>query len=524
VTINFTQFFDRFREICDTLIGIHTAQGTTIPALIDLLLAEYDTGTLEGNPITNGVVTAGRQNERQTQLASTLFQLANATLLEAVKADMPSAAISSTAAVTELIRQMRVGAETVKRNVVGGTPTPPDTSAPTLIVSTVDTQGRALEQIIAETLVGTGLVNGINLNLAGAISTASVQEHDWPTGSAISRNLAAVRPANGLVANPSFDNEDDRTNTPDDWIIHVGTVTTTVGVTDPEKQTVAISGTPTTGHYTLSWTLLDGSVVTTKPLVFNAAGADVQAALAALEDLSDVAVTTTGTSPNFTHTVTFNAVRPGGDQNPLTSANNFDTGTITIAEIQVGGQGATWKAMDLIGNGAQLHTIRQRVNLRANTQYALSVQFKKLTGTTGVIEVELVDGLNAVISDEAATNNRLTTNLTAISDTAFAAKTAFFRTPNFLPTITYLQFRASTAISNTGHLYVDDLILTPAVQLYRGGPYAALFENIRDLTVEDRYTLAMTNDRAGKLQSWFGRIFDRAVLPSAVSGSETIAD
>jgi len=281
VTINFTQFFDRFREICDTLIGIHTAQGTTIPALIDLLLAEYDTGTLEGNPITNGVVTAGRQNERQTQLASTLFQLANATLLEAVKADMPSAAISSTAAVTELIRQMRVGAETVKRNVVGGTPTPPDTSAPTLIVSTVDTQGRALEQIIAETLVGTGLVNGINLNLAGAISTASVQEHDWPTGSAISRNLAAVRPANGLVANPSFDNEDDRTNTPDDWIIHVGTVTTTVGVTDPEKQTVAISGTPTTGHYTLSWTLLDGSVVTTKPLVFNAAGADVQAALAA---------------------------------------------------------------------------------------------------------------------------------------------------------------------------------------------------------------------------------------------------
>jgi hypothetical protein len=66
------------------------------------------------------------------------------------------------------------------------------------------------------------------------------------------------------------------------------------------RQTVAISGTPTGGHYHL---IHNGN--TTGDIAFDASAATVETALRLLPTLAAVTVTATGVSPNFTHTVLF---------------------------------------------------------------------------------------------------------------------------------------------------------------------------------------------------------------------------
>jgi len=73
-------------------------------------------------------------------------------------------------------------------------------------------------------------------------------------------------------------------------------------------QRVGISGSPTAGSYTISWVNASSVTLTTAPIAWNAAQADVQSALRALAGLGSVTVFTTGTTPNFTHTITFSGV------------------------------------------------------------------------------------------------------------------------------------------------------------------------------------------------------------------------
>lgn len=120
---------------------------------------------------------------------------------------------------------------------------------------------------------------------------------------------------------------------------------TTVSVTTTEIQTVVISGTPTGGTYTLSFN--DGlTTYTTSALVFNASGAAVQAALRLLPGLQKVTVVTTGSTPNFTHTVTMTAAPSVlGTTSPPTMGHTDNTtgGTHAIANATtVAGVGDQW--------------------------------------------------------------------------------------------------------------------------------------------------------------------------------------
>lgn len=92
-----------------------------------------------------------------------------------------------------------------------------------------------------------------------------------------------------------------------------------------EQQTVEISGTPTGGSYTLSWTRPDGKSYTTTALAYNASGAAVQAALRAIPGLGRVTVSTAGSTPDFTHTITFVGV--SGNPAELTSTNSLTGGS-----------------------------------------------------------------------------------------------------------------------------------------------------------------------------------------------------
>lgn len=87
-----------------------------------------------------------------------------------------------------------------------------------------------------------------------------------------------------------------------------------------EVQTVAISGTPTGGTYTLTWAGPHGTV-TTAAIAWDAASTVVQAALRLLAGLESVVIVQSGTTPNFTHTITFHGTY--GNIAQLTSTSSL---------------------------------------------------------------------------------------------------------------------------------------------------------------------------------------------------------
>src|SRR6185295_15946361 len=90
--------------------------------------------------------------------------------------------------------------------------------------------------------------------------------------------------------------------------------------------------------------------------------------------LSQVTVTSTGTTPLFTHTITFVGV--AGNLSQITVVNNLTTGgTYTPGTTTNGSANAMiGRALELVGNGSTLPTLyRKLTGLKQLTQYALNV-------------------------------------------------------------------------------------------------------------------------------------------------------
>jgi hypothetical protein len=106
-------------------------------------------------------------------------------------------------------------------------------------------------------------------------------------------------------------------NNDNEFLIGLATVENIV-----EEQTIVLAG-PSNNSYSLRWNNL-----VTAPIAWNATAATVQAALRTLEGLSEVVVTSTGASPNFTHTVEFWGVESNVVE--MTVETNTTGGSITI--------------------------------------------------------------------------------------------------------------------------------------------------------------------------------------------------
>jgi hypothetical protein len=324
-----------------------------------------------------------------------------------------------------------------------------------------------------------------------------------------------------LIANGTLDDQDElATQSPASWTVVTGTPGTTILTTDFETQTITIAGTPTSGFYYLRVTDVAGNIQNTGYLSFNASGADVQTAISSLTGFSEVEVTTTGTSPNFVHSIKFVGVV--GDVPNLVPISFLNTGTITQGNgAAVDTSGLRYKTMVWVGNGSQLTTIEQQIFPASLTQYGFCIRMKKQSGATGVIEFRLIDGAGNVINDDAGTANSLSVNLSVVSASTWSPHVAFFRLPTNLPTFVRFQVRLTTAINNTFKLYLDDMTMAPVTALGTTGMSVIAFPGIVASSTSDAYTLSTANNFAGRIQTVFSRFFGRQ-LPSATS--PTIAD
>jgi hypothetical protein len=479
-----------------------------------------------------------RQNSLSASMQSSRV-VAQQLVIETVADDVALSRKTLEVALAELIRQMITASDTVDESTTSASVgSISGSSNPNVVACMIDERGKSLQYCLDEAIrvecTASSSLAATSFALTGEIAVTDQLSQAWPGGSGINRTIIASTPATSLLLNSGFDDEDDLANAPDDWYISVGTVGTTIKMTDYEVQTIAISGSPSSGVYRISWANAAGKVQVTETLAYNADGTAVQDALNLLVGLETVTVTTTGTTPNFTHTITFTGI--AGNVAQFTIVGNTTGGTITPGTTTTGSTNAfSGKAVELDSDGSQLTTLNQAVTLSPLTRYAFSIRMlADVVPAAGVITFDLVDGIGgSVVADESSTNISSTVTCSGLT-TSFAARSFSFTTPQTLPPITYFRIRISTAVSAGTSIYIDHACLTAMTELYAGGPCVAIFngnilpEAKNGTSDGDYLTLTIANDYAGEFQSYFERNFQMAAkrlrLPSNSGGTETLAD
>lgn len=253
-------------------------------------------------------------------------------LTQLVADDTAAPNLNFQGAVAELIAQMQDQSETVQANAVSYSKSGTTEGDAVLIVSLKRGDGLKQEHCYAETIsLEATDDSGRTVTVTGEASVDLLSPF-WPLGSGATGSLTAATPDVGRVPDGGFeDASTNDANIPKNWILTTGTPGVTIGLTTNEEQSVTISGTPTSGYYLLQYTNADGKIQTTDQILYNAAGTVVQTALRKLTGLSKVTVTTTGTTPNFTHTVKFVGV--GGNVAALSAISQMSGGS-PVNEVQ----------------------------------------------------------------------------------------------------------------------------------------------------------------------------------------------
>ncbi len=539
MTINFTTLFTQLGKGIYAQKTALTAAGTTIPPEVEDYLDQIGSVALDLKPaLTLGQSAYESWKGAQAALVDGLRSSMETLVVETVAADAALARKDAVNALAELIRQMVANSESVDASSVAASASSVTGNGDGVLVASIKrADGLDAQNAIAETIKITCTSDGspetAGFSVLGEPAVDPLNE-SWPQGSGASGGLTAVDAANSLIANGDFEDEDDRANAPDGWIVGVGTIGTTIKLTDPEIQTIAISGPPTAGTYVINLTNAAGKVQSTAPLAYNASASAVESAIVALIGFEGVTVTSTGTSPNFTHTITYGGL--AGNLSACTVTNGTTGGSFSINTTQSGTNNAyVGKALEFDSDGSQLTAIYAPLSLLPLRQYAFcSRMLADVVPAAGVITIDLVDGIGgSVIADAQSTNNSFTVDCTALT-TSFAAKTGVFRTPRVLPSIVFLRIRITTAVSSGTSIFIDHAALAEMREIYRGGPSAAIFSGKTPFTkgttqqAGDYFTITVTNNRAGEFMEWFDRNFEMRqkglILPSDSGGSETQAD
>jgi hypothetical protein len=369
-------------------------------------------------------------------------------------------------------------------------------------------QENALAEVIA-----------VSITAAGSLPTlkfisdpkADLLSEQWPKGSGVASQLTATQASASELSNGDL--QDAATaNIPDEWIVGVGVVGTDWVLTAPEQQTVTIASSPTAGGYWLKWVNPDGIERATPKLAFNASASAVQIALRTIAGLELVTVTSTGTTPNFVHTVVFTGV--AGNINQLTALNALDVGTITPATTVAGSDNCyIGVGLLLVGDAATLATYYHALSLTPDTVYFIQWRHKKTaTPAAGIVRIALVNEIaGTVLNDSAGTANSVSYDLTAGTvTTSFASAFLAVRVAPTASQPVYLEIKATTAISAGTAYCIDEIQIRQATQLYAGGIFVSAFAGKTPPSTADTWTLTVANNRASKWQEWMNRLCNMA--------------
>lgn len=527
MTIDFTTLFTRvgkaIKAADDLTASVNTELLSDIRALEDQLDTEdHDfrqavIGTLESS-ISSALTTIG--GVLSTLVAAPISNL----IVQTVFADNSSISKTIDASLAELIQQMTDNGESLEESTIGysiaygrgigsssGT-SGDNTGNGVFAFCTQRGDGRINEFILGETIRAKCTSASITGSASWSITcepSKTLLDPTWPGGSGATASVSTWTAAsNNQITTGDMETESTiADDLPYGWVVEVGVLGTTIKMTPVEIQTVTI-GTPTAGHYTLTFTDKYGRSHTTVPLAYNASASSVQAALRTLPFLDSVVVTSTGTSPNVTHSVSFVGV-PSPAELTYTSNLTGGTPTITITTPTPGSpyvvRGA--RCLEIVGNGSELTSLLVPVSLSTKTCYAFNLwACVDVTPAAGVMQIDLVDSdTGENVEDDQGASNSFTVDLTGL-DTTHVACSGFFHTPTTLPRAVYLRISLTTALSAGTSLFLDEICMAAATRLYVGGPYVASFCGSLEFALEDYAEIAVTNDRAGLMHEWLNRL------------------
>ncbi len=496
MAINITNYAAKLDEVFQVSASAKTF-AESIDTDLDLLVNEFTTESVEVRAAIKNVLQAknsiyGSLGTLISALARVVEELTVATVTE----DDPNVAINTESCLEELIRQFEAQSVFLEQNTVSvSTSAGTNVGNGNVVAICKNKFGQTEQLALAET---------IEVEFLGASTSRQYGERDasttsplWPAGSGTSTNMSRRQ---NLITNGNFATSDSvNSAAPANWLIS-GTPGTRIVHTPTETQTVEISGTPTTGTYTLL-IVIGGKTYQTSYLAYSATASEVQSAIQGLPGLEQASVTSTGTTPNFTHTITLTGTKNPGQ---FTSIENFDSGSIAHATL-VAGSAETAKgarAIQFTGDNSEQTAIYQQVSLQANTIYSVSALAKRSGTGAGSIAIDLVDSIGGtILADDASTNNQIATTVSTISNSAYSAIGGFFITPKSLPSTIYLRVWQSTALAASQSVYVDNIYLSEAQQAYSRGPFIEAISGSVDFAVDDTFTVTVANNYAGSMQT-----------------------
>lgn len=538
--VNGDGLFDILGKIAHAIDTLNTTTRTTVPTEVTDAIAQYKKKTAFTTAMDSflSAIASGQVGWQSSSnsLTSPLVQFAQQYLIEIVKADASQPSYTLEAALEYLIADIISQAYHVDQNALsltlaaGGSNSTNDlTIVYTHIrgraenISSGDPQQNMIPEVIDIDITASD-PNDVNptVRFQSDVSTPLLA-HDWPKGSGVSRSISATHPSSSILDNGDFQDQT-TANIPDEWVPVVGTAGTAWTCTAPEQQTVTIAGTPTSGDYFLRWVAPSGLDRVTDRLAYNATASDVQTALRQIPGLESVTVTSTGTTPNFVHTVVFTGV--AGNINTLTAINQLNTGSVTPAQTVAGSDNAyEGSGVVLVGDGSTNATIYHKLDgLTPETVYFVVWRHKKTaTPAAGNVRWAIVDEIaGAVIASNSKSLNLTTSDVT----TSFTADWFSFRLPPSVKQPIYLEIKASNAISAGTSYCFDEVAIVQGQLLYPGGPIVGCVSGKTQPLTTDVWTLTAANDRASKWQEWFNRMFSMAdkdlLLP--ISGSTLLND
>ena len=369
--------YDYWGKVLNTIEALHLSYGTTIPEDVDAILDQTKLiQDVEYEAIAAAIPTylSGWQSSSDS-FVNSLAATMNSMLTQFVTEDKIDPPVSTTAALQELFKQMEDGGYYVEPNVTTATVTDGQENYGDVVLAstTIDGRGLTIQNAYDEQIdVTVGTDNATNLTTNSQLNPVGSLTPDWPTTSGISNGAVAITTTATDVLKSGDFNKTTVANAPDGWILQVGAAGTDVFVTDPAIYSLKVSGTPTGGTYLIYWRDAHDVLQVTTPLPYNASNGTVTNALRKIKGLESVTVSTSGTSPNLTHSVTMTGTR--GDDDSIYAESGLTGGSprIDVDVVRYGDPGTYLnRALRLACDGSTLHDMYLPVTLTEDTTYGV---------------------------------------------------------------------------------------------------------------------------------------------------------
>jgi hypothetical protein len=168
--------------------------------------------------------------------------------------------------------------------------------------------------------------------------------------------------------------------------------------------------------------------------------------------------------------------------------------------------------------------------LRPDTVYVMSYKmYIPSTVAAGVFKVRILDAGSGVVGISAMKAEIGSVTMAGVSAGSWTTRSAFFKTPEALPTNTPYKFTLefSTAPTNGADIYIDEVCLFRAHQI-GNGPYFGLLRGSANFVKDDEFVMTVAKSGTGTMQEYFDKFFrmygSQKQLPENSAGGETVAD